>query len=196
MIESLEDAWEWYKAVRMLAQDMRKLAAKWDTDEFQALVNRDNQLRDRAGPELAARSIRILDDLDDLAVLLMFSVFEATVRDRARSDVEREADSIRHPAILRAVKSLMNAIENGSFGQVTESYKAMDVDLTEQVNQVRKYRNWVAHGRRGVPDNQVVPDSAIERLGNYLERLAQAELAATRVPPPVDAGPETAPESA
>ncbi len=101
MIQSLEDAWEWYDAVRMLAQDMLRLAAKWDTDEFQALVNRENHLRDRAGQELAARSTRILDDLDDLAVLLMFSVFEATVRDRARADVEREADSIRHPAILR-----------------------------------------------------------------------------------------------
>ncbi len=90
----------------------------------------------------------------------------------------------------------MNAIENGSFGRVTESYKAMDVDLTEQVNQVRKYRNWVAHGRRGMPENQVAPDSAIERLGHYLRRLAETELAATMLPPPVNAGPEPAPESA
>ena len=40
----------------------------------------------------------------------------------------------------------------------------MDVNLTEQVNQVRKSRNWVAHGRRGEPENSVVPDIAIERL--------------------------------
>jgi hypothetical protein len=70
-----------------------------------------------------------------------FSVFEATVRERAKADVDRETASIQHPAVLRAIRDLKEAIENGSFGRITESYKTMDVDLTEQVNQVRKFRN-------------------------------------------------------
>ncbi len=51
----------------------------------------------------------------------------------------------------------------------------MDVDLTEQINQVRKFRNWVAHGRRDVPENNVNPDDAIERLLRYLSRLTEIE---------------------
>jgi hypothetical protein len=151
MIQTLDDAWNWYGAVKTLAEDMRKLAAKWDNPELQQVLSRDNRLRERTAGDLMDRAEATLEDLDDLAVLLMFSVFEASVRDRAKADVDRETASIQHPAVLRAVKDLKDAIENGSFGRVTESYKTMDIDLTEQVNQVRKFRNWVAHGRRGRP---------------------------------------------
>jgi hypothetical protein len=194
MIRSLDDAWNWYSAVRMLAHDMRKLAEKWDTPELQTVVSRDNRLRERAAGDLIDRANAILEDLSDLAVLLMFSVFEATVRDRAKSGVDRETASIHHPAVLRAVKDLKDAIENGSFGRVTESYKTMDVDLTEQVNQVRKFRNWVAHGRRGEPENSVVPDTAIDRLRRYLARLAEVEEAATALLSAAASEPHPTPE--
>src|SRR5438552_13019050 len=125
------------------------------------------------------RANTVLDDLDDLAVLVMFSVFEATVRTAAKADIDRETALMRHPAVLRAVNDLKDAIENGSFGKVTEAYKKMDVDLTAQVNQVRKFRNWVAHGRRDEPENRVEPESAIDRLRRYLSRLAEVESAMT-----------------
>jgi hypothetical protein len=121
----------------------------------------------------------ILEDLDDLAVLVLFSVFEVTVRDLAKADVDRETAALQHPAVMRAVRDLKEAIENGSFGRVTESYKSMDVGLTAQVNQVRKFRNWVAHGRRGRPENSVEPEAAMDRLRRYLARLEEVEKAAT-----------------
>jgi hypothetical protein len=179
MIGSIDDAWEWYSAVRMLAYDMKKLAGKWDTPELQEVLGRDNRLRERTAAELMNGAIAILEDLDDLAVLVLFSVFEVTVRDRARADVDRETAGIQHPAVMCAVRDLKEAIENGSFGRVTESYKSMDVDLTAQVNQVRKFRNWVAHGRRGRPENSVDPEAAMDRLRRYLARLEEVEKAAT-----------------
>jgi hypothetical protein len=194
MIRSLDDAWKWYSAVRTLAYDMRRLAGKWDDPELQRIVGRDNRLGDRTAADLADGTNAILEDLDDLSVLLLFSVFEATVRDRARADVDRETASIQHPAVLRAVKDLKEAIENGSFGRVTESYKTIEVDLTEQVNQVRKYRNWVAHGRRGRPENSVEPRSAIDRLRRYLARLEEFEKAATTGPSSVVSELEASPE--
>jgi hypothetical protein len=194
MIQSLDDAWNWYRAVKALARDMMKLAEKWDTPEIQAVVSRDNRLRERTAGDLLDPANATLEDLKDLAVLLMFSVFETAVRDQAKTDVDRETASIQHPAVLRAVKDLKDAIENGSFGRVTESYKTMDVDLTEQVNQVRKFRNWVAHGRRGEPENSLRPDTAIERLRRYLARLEEVEKAATMGLPPIVSGPETASE--
>jgi hypothetical protein len=197
MIWSLDDARRWYTAVRTLAYDMKQPAGKWEKPELQEVLSRDNRLRDRTSAELMDRANAILAGLDDLAVLLLFSVFEATVRDRAKADVDRETASIQHPAVLRlrAVKELKEAIENGSFGRITESCKTMDVDLTEQVNQVRKFRNWVAHGRRGEPENSVEPEGAIDRLRRHLARLEEVEKAATIVPPPVVPERETAPES-
>jgi hypothetical protein len=62
---------------------------------------------------------------------------------------------------------------HGSFYKVTEAYKALDPDLIEQVNQVRKYRNWVAHGRRGEPQNAVDPKTAYARLNRFLDRLSE-----------------------
>jgi hypothetical protein len=153
-------------------------------------LSRDNRLRERTASDLNDRSDAILEDLDDLAVLVLFSIFEVTVRNRAKADVDRETTSIRHPAVSRAIKDLKEAIENGSFGRVTESYKAMDVDLTEQVNQVRKFRNWVAHGRRGKPGSSVDPEAAIDRLRRYLERLEEVEKAAMTESPPDAPGPD------
>jgi hypothetical protein len=37
-------------------------------------------------------------------------------------------------------------VGEGSFFAVLQSYKGPDDNLIEQVNQVRRYRNWVAHG--------------------------------------------------
>jgi hypothetical protein len=179
MIRSLDDAWKWYRAVKTLALDMRQLAAKWDDPALKAVLGRTNRLRERTAADLLDEANTALDDLDDLAVLVLFSVFEAMVRTFAKADVDRETALMRHPAVLRAVNDLRESIENGSFSKVTEAYKKMDVDLTAQVNQVRKFRNWVAHGRRDEPENRVEPEGAGDRLRRYLARLAEVESAAT-----------------
>jgi hypothetical protein len=147
---------------------------------------------------------RILDDLDDLAVLVLFSVFEASVRTQAGVDVDRETAQISHVAVREAVKDLQEAIKNGSFAKVIKAFKGMDMDLTEQVNQVRRFRNWVAHGRRDAPENNVASEDALDRLGRYLGLLAgmsQPSVAspqplAPEPPPSVQPpAPEEAPES-
>jgi hypothetical protein len=80
---------------------------------------------------------------------------------------------------------LKEAIANGSFAKVTTAFKSMDTDLTAQVNQVRKFRNWVAHGRREVPENNTTPQDAFDRLGRYLELLAASTPGEVIPPPPV-----------
>jgi hypothetical protein len=46
MIRSLEDAWNWYIAVRTLAYDMKHLAGRCDKPEWDALLRIDNAGRD------------------------------------------------------------------------------------------------------------------------------------------------------
>ena len=43
------------------------------------------------------------------------------------------------------------------------------------VRPVRKFRNWVAHGRRGDAENEVTPEQSRERLKKFLELLASWE---------------------
>ena len=150
MIRSLDDAWEWYAAVRKAAYDLKSLAGKWDDPTLAEVLGRHNRLKDRTAADLQDMAKTILEDLDDLAVLVLFSVFEATVRAQAGADVDRETALISHVAVLEAVKDLKEAIANGSFAKVTTAFKRMDPDLTAQINQLRKFRNWVAHGRRDV----------------------------------------------
>ncbi len=52
------------------------------------------------------------------------------------------------------------------------------------VDQVRDYRNWVAHGRRELPTNYVTPKQAYARLVDFLDALgitAEAEEDANRL---------------
>jgi len=80
--------------------------------------------------------------------------------------------------LKKAVGDAKDTIEHGSFGRLTESYKALDPDLRTMVDQVRHYRNWVAHGRRGSVKNNVDPKAAITRLEQFL-KLLDADSAVT-----------------
>jgi len=174
MIASLEDAWKWYTSVREMTLAMFAMGKKhWTTLPWDGDLGQDERLRHIEAPQILSWADVIHGDLDDLCVLLLFSVFEAIVRERALADVAAELLTVHHPALQHAVRTLNEALSHGSFYKVTEAYKGMDPDLIEQVNQVRKYRNWVAHGRRGEPENAVAPNTAYARLQRFLNRLGE-----------------------
>jgi len=59
-------------------------------------------------------------------------------------------------------------VHEGSFFAVLDAHKGPHDDLLEAVNQVRRYRNWVSHGKRGARPPDVSPRVAYERLGEFL----------------------------
>ena len=141
---------------------MRRLGENhWNNLPWDGDLGRDNHLKDLTSGEVVNDSQTVLDDLDDLCVLLLFSVFEAAIRERVLADVEAELPPLRHVAIKRTFDEMKEGIEHGSFFKVLEPYKDFDADLIEQVNQVRRYRNWVAHGRR---TGSNLPLSILRRL--------------------------------
>jgi hypothetical protein len=78
VIASLADAWRWYEAARGLARTMARLGEKhWNSLPWEGDLGRDNYLKDLTSAEILDGSQTVLDDLDDLCVLLLFSVFEA-----------------------------------------------------------------------------------------------------------------------
>jgi hypothetical protein len=172
VIATLDDAWHWYKSARWLARTMERMGEKhWDNLPWDGDLGIDNHLRDLASSEVLNDSQTVLDDLDDLCVLLLFSVFEATIREQVMAAVMAELPPLRHVAIKRALDDMKEGIEHGSFFRVLEPYKDFDADLIEQVNQVRRYRNWVAHGRRTEQPAVVNPTTAYDRLKRFLAQF-------------------------
>lgn len=173
---TLEEAWEWYRAVAEGTKRLAHLAKFWDDlpsgegNEWATRVKRDNVLRFVSAAQMNTEALRVGQELDDLAVLVLFSVFEAIVRDIVWNQVKPEVHALKHPTLVKAGKDAEDAITQGSFGKILEAFKPLDSDLVEQVNQVRKYRNWVAHGRRSEmkPNALVQPEAAYDRLSRFL----------------------------
>ena len=115
----------------------------------------------------------VLAEFDDIAIFVFFSVFEAMVRDHVWKDVEGEVSGLRHPALKKVADRMREGIEEGSFySNVLDLFKKLDHNLIEVVNQVRRYRNWVAHGRREEkkPMN-MSPKDTLERLRAFLQLI-------------------------
>jgi hypothetical protein len=175
VIASLDDARDWYRGVQALAGWMSRMGRKyWEHPDVVPLLGMDNHFRDVDKQDIDLRAKRVAADLDDLCVLLLFSVFEAIVRERALVDVNAELPTAQHPALKHAIKTLREALQHGSFAKVLEAYKELDSNLVEQVSQVRKYRNWVAHGRRGDQPDAVDPQTAYDRLQQFLGLMSVA----------------------
>ncbi len=135
MIASLDDAWRWYETARRLARTMQRLGDKhWNTLPWEGDLGRDDHLNNLTSASILDDAQRLLDDLDDLCVLLLFSVFEATLRERTLLEVEAELPSLRHVAIKHAIAEMRDGIEQGNFFRVLEPYKDLDASLVEEVN--------------------------------------------------------------
>ena len=141
MIATLAEAWAWYEAVHDLADRMDRIARRyWGDPRLVGLLGLDNKFRTLAKGEIQDKARQVLEDLDDLAVLLMYSVFEAEVRRQTLEGVERElAIPPRHPALCDAIDEMKDTIRNGSFGRLTRTYKDLDPDLKTRVDQVRSF---------------------------------------------------------
>lgn len=191
-MKSLDDAWRWYLDTKSLLRLTSRLAEKhwdrldWDPEASPVSVEsphvykglaRDEAIRGYSSERLLEQAGSGLDPLDDLAILVLFSVFEAVVRDKVRSEVEREGAGLRHIALRHALRETLDRIDEGSFFRILEPFKSINDDVIERVNQVRRYRNWVAHGRRDTkrPD-YVDPRAAYDRLSQFLELLAQSAI--------------------
>ncbi|HTU92933.1 MAG TPA: hypothetical protein VMF69_22825 [Gemmataceae bacterium] len=106
MTASLIDAWRWYEAARQLVQTMERLGRKhWNELPWDGDLGRDNHLNEMTSAKILDGSQTVLDDLDDLCVLLLFSVFEATIRKRVLAYVEAELPPLRHATIKRAYRN-------------------------------------------------------------------------------------------
>jgi hypothetical protein len=179
-MKTLADAWNWYQATRQNLARMRRLGEKhWDDPSLaDASISRDDHFRMLEAADIVAQTTVSLEPIDDLAIVVLFSVFESHVRDYLMELIQPEADRIIDPILRDAANDATQGVREGSFySRVLEPLKKQNrvsADLVTQVDQIREYRNWVAHGRREVPTNNVSPDQAYERLREFLAALGIA----------------------
>jgi hypothetical protein len=179
-MKTLADAWNWYQATKRNLARMRRLgSAHWAHPSLEAAsIWQDDEFRMLEASDIVKETAASLGPIDDLAVVVLFSVFESRVRDYLVEQIEPQADLLTHPILRDAADAGLQGVKEGSFyRRVLDPLKKQDArlnDLVEQVNQVRDYRNWVAHGRRNAPTNNVTPEMAYARLNWCLAELGIA----------------------
>jgi hypothetical protein len=174
---TLEVAWSWYLATRRNLKLFGRLGEKhWDGLPWDGALGRDERLR-TLGADAIVEGVRFcLEPLDDLAVLVLFSAFESIVRDRVVTMIEREIarerDGRGRSVVIGILDDARRESRRGRVFRLLRFFKTQDPGLVEEVNQVRRFRNWVIHGRRTVRPAAVDPALAYERLTRFLDRFA------------------------
>ncbi len=129
-MKTLDDAWRWYHDTRTNLQRLNRLARRyWKYLPWDGPLGRDDDFRLLESPAVLAETAFSLEFLDDLAVVVLFSVFEQTVRGHVHGEVATAATDIRHPALQDAAADTLRVIEVGSFARVMEPYKEGHADL-------------------------------------------------------------------
>ncbi len=181
-MNDLEDAWRWYEDALDSLRRMERIGQKWwdHLPWHEAPWKGDRHFNDLLKETVTASAANGRKHLDDIAVVVLFSVFEATVRLTVLDEIAREEGAFRHWSIVDAIEKAKDRIREGSFFAVLEPFKGIDAPLIEEVHQVRRFRNWVSHGKRGEQPAFVSPKVAYDRLNRCLPML---------IAPPADGEP-------
>ncbi|WP_439630938.1 hypothetical protein [Gemmata sp.] len=148
-------------------------------------MGRDNLIGKLQAKEVVGNAEVAESRLDDLAVVELFSVFEGVVRTIVADQVRDASLGLTHPVLKAAARSAVEAAEHRSFAEILSSYsKGGHADLAEQVRQVRRYRNWLSHGRRGSTQRKIDPRTAYQRLAKFLTLLLPPAAPAVAPPAP------------
>jgi hypothetical protein len=181
-MKTLADAWNWYKATKQNLARMQRLGERhWgDPSLDRASIWQDDQFRRLEAGQIVTETAASLKPIDDLAVVVLFSVFESQVREYLVARIKPEMAGLKDPILKEAADSAIQGVEEGSFyRRVLDPLKQqrhVSADLVTQVDQVRVYRNWAAHGRRehAMEVSNVTPLAAYERLREFLAALGIA----------------------
>jgi hypothetical protein len=182
-MKTLMDAWRWYESTRTNLVRMRRLATRHWTHESlaEASIWADEQFKEVEADDIDKETSLAIEPLEGLGVLVLFSVFEAAVRDHLEEVIRPMTAHLGHPLLEHAGEKVLEGIKQGSFANQVltplQDQGRISAPLSDKVKQVRDYRNWVAHGKRKPRDSSIVnlnARTAFERLREFLEALGIA----------------------
>ncbi|MFO0969810.1 MAG: hypothetical protein U0793_30000 [Gemmataceae bacterium] len=96
---------------------MQRLGERHWTDPSldHASIWEDDRFRTLEATEIVAETTVSLAPIDDLAVVVLFSVFESRVRDYLLDLIEPQARDITDPILKEAAKEALAGVKEGSF---------------------------------------------------------------------------------
>jgi hypothetical protein len=156
---TLKEAWSWYETtIRALQVTHRLGDLYWDGLPWDGRLGKEARFKEVKGPWLAEAAEQGMNQLDDLAIVLFFSIFESIVRERIRGEVDVERQTLRHPVLKSASEKTDQELDRGSFHRVLELLKTYD---SMSSNRCAKCGD-IATGSRTAGE-AVVPCSSIPR---------------------------------
>lgn len=174
---TLDDAWSWYVETRRHLRLFSRIGERhWNDLPWDGPLGRDDRLKPLEAQDIIEGVEFCLEPLDDLTILVLFSAFESAVRDRVLAMIDREIEGERNdqgrPLLVGILDEARRESRRGRIFRLLRFFRAQDAGLVEQINQIRRYRNWVAHGRRTARPTAVDPSLAYQRLRRFLDRFA------------------------
>jgi hypothetical protein len=77
-MNTLEDAWKWYHGAKLQVEMVRRLASEyWHELPWEGKLGRDHRFTEVEREKLEVDAESTLGQMEDLAVLVLFSVFES-----------------------------------------------------------------------------------------------------------------------
>jgi hypothetical protein len=169
----LDAIFDWYKFTRDLLQWISKM-----------LEQNPENLHDRPWPkELKWQPIdkvqdklkHALEELDDLVVLALFAEFETWLLQEISEVLCAKGEPVTafSQGVLEHARS---ALERESLAKLLDVYKTIvPPETVDQVKEIKKYRNWVAHGKRKDQPFAMTPKEAYERLNEFITQTQKAK---------------------
>ncbi len=102
-MKTLDDGWQWYQQAKFQVRLLRRLASKyWNDLPWDAKLEKDDRFKDIDQRELEEQTQFTLEQMDDLAVIVLFSLFESQVRTQMASEIRSEVSqkSVEHAVLL------------------------------------------------------------------------------------------------
>lgn len=168
MTELLDRVWSWYESVCDSIS-----AAAYLVENAPGRIPPSLKFADLA-PEAALDTLgQTQKEIEDHAVLALFAVFERSILDHLVSTARNVEGRLASALERRMVSEGLKDLDRWRLGDVLDVYKVrIDSRLVGDVKQVKRYRDWVAHGRRSPVPTQMNPKTAYDRLSEFVRALA------------------------
>jgi hypothetical protein len=116
-MNTLADAWRWYTATKRNLERMCRLGEKhWAHPSLAGTpIRQDDEFKTLEATDIVAETALGLKPIDDLAVVVLFSVFESRVRQFLVDLVEPQASAITDPILKEAADDAVRGVIDGSF---------------------------------------------------------------------------------
>src|SRR5436190_12150817 len=108
-MKTLMDAWLWYEAARTNLFRMRRLGTRhWNDKSLEkASIWQDDRFKEVEARDIEKETERAIKPLEDLGVLVLFSVFEAAVRDHLEGIIKPMTGNLGHPILEHAAEKVL-----------------------------------------------------------------------------------------